>query len=553
MIKLIDTAVENWEWIVGVIAMVAGVVLFVRFVLTAALSYRAIRLYHIDTRVGGWWSSLVELAGAVGLNVLRVFNEKSLFKRVRMRLEFESLIERPMPTAELPQPGETTYRQELAAWKAQRSRLFSASGGRELIEVDNASVIHGRFDNLDRLFDVLDRLGRPASEFRFATKVHIKDGFVAPLHLIAGVLRQFDEDWAKIIDTYEADHNLLAAPEPANDVLLTVRELREIQKFIFDCWLQWGPSIPLCGAGCGNFGGSWSSLQYGYGDENNSVELVGTKAYLRDLWQALPPPKGVLAARAKVIGHIASSRFLPDGALTDRIGKALAVSWGADKTAGRLLVLMSERASDMTSGKEEQVANAIGDANVGVFEPHNKSANYYSAYLWAIFTILRRRVDDKEPGEVWMPTNPTLDLGKTSGAPWLDFIPFFEHGNIADRETFYFLKRQLAEKAVAGIVKLVTDSSVYRTTQDPRAYPLRFALASTLDHSGCGADPVFFDGLDPSQSIYALIRAEAAKNPIAQAVVLFDEYTAKHPHASCTLPAMIQSYFGHVEEVTADS
>ncbi len=546
----LNAFVGGWEWIVGLIAAVVGVWGVVTFCRSAALSYRAIRLYFIDTPHRGRISAAAELFGAIGWNLLRVFNERTLFKRVRMRLEFESLIERPLPDLRAaPEGDEAPYAQRIAQWRTARAALFQPNG--ETIEVDNPSAIHGRFDALDRLFDVLQILQRPRSEFRFATKIRINNGFVAPLHLIAGVLRQFDDDWARIIDTYGYDIERLAEPPPDDQALAALRELRALQKFIFDCWLQWGPSIPMCGAGCGNFGGSWLSLQYGYGDESNSVELVGAKSYLERLWSELRPPAGALAAPALVTGHIASSRFLPDAAVSKRVGKALATSWGSKPEDGRLLVLLSERASDRSAVKEEQVANAVSDVEVGSFERPAGISRYYSAYLWVIFVIQRDRLNDGEPRPVWTPTNPYDAYQKGSREPWLDFIPFFEHGNIAEPGSYLFLKRQLAEKAVRGIEKMVRNSESFQRTGDANAYPLRFALASSLDHSGCGATPMLFDGLDPAESIHALVHAEVLANPIARAVVQLDAYAALHPHASCMLPAAVRGYFAHVEEVAA--
>src|SRR5262249_15204118 len=57
------------------------------------------------------------------------------------------------------------------------------------------------------------------------------------------------------------------------------RELRELRSFLFNCWLLWGPSIQPCsceqwasGSGAGR--SVDLMIQYGYGDENNSIDIL---------------------------------------------------------------------------------------------------------------------------------------------------------------------------------------------------------------------------------------------------------------------------------------
>src|SRR5262249_40613877 len=48
--------------------------------------------------------------------------------------------------------------------------------------------------------------------------------------------------------------------------------LQRLQTFLFDCWLLWGPSIPLCT--CEAWHGGRPAPQFGVGDENNSLALL---------------------------------------------------------------------------------------------------------------------------------------------------------------------------------------------------------------------------------------------------------------------------------------
>ncbi|MET0183049.1 MAG: hypothetical protein ABW199_09210 [Caulobacterales bacterium] len=540
---------ENSATLATITGFIVAVALF--FASQAWRSYRFLRLFRLGRPEGARFAVIARLARIMFFNPLKIFRDRSLLKRVRIEAEFECLVERPERGI-----GESgaDYRKRIGAWRQSRADLFGAGG--ERIEAAHAGVIHGRFEEIDRYFDALEVMGLAGNELRFVTKVVIQDGFVAPLHLVAGVLRRFEEDWRKIIETYEHDSGETTHNDADNETLLALRGLREIQKFIFDCWLQWGPSIPVCSGGCGHFGGAWSSLQYGYGDENNSVELVGHQDHMRRMWRTLAEnmPQGALAGRARVTGHIASSRYLPSAELHHRIGAALSKSWSSDEE-GRLLILMSERTNERSADAENQIATASMDAPIGDFEPRKSYAYYYSAYLWAIFVVLRQKIDPSNAKPIWVPANREGDVGRVSDSEWLDFVPFFEHGNIADRETYSFMKRQLAEKAVAGLSKFVRDSEAFRTSGSAQEYPLRFAFACSLDHSGCGA-PGDFRAASPAgahgyeaESIPDYIRAAIAADPVLKDIVLFDEYAATHPHSSCALPESILRYFDHVKHV----
>lgn len=519
---------------VGIAALISAIYLFFRFQLGPSL--KLLTLYRAGRPEGGVWNVTTRVLSILAESPLGIFQQKTLFKLVRMEVEIECLSARPVRDV-----GEDArvFNARLRRWREERSEMR----GDECVDLDHPGQIQDRAEELDRYFKALEALQRKEKDFRFAIKVHLGDGFVAPLHLVAGMLSKFDEDWAKIIRSYEADHNITTVNDTDNATIAALRDLREIQKFIFECWLQWGPSIPLCAPTCDNFSGAWTSLQYGYGDENNSIELVGSRAHLGEYWAAIKDGRpDVLAVRADVKGHIASTRFFADTNLPKRIGKGLSQSW---RSVDRTLLLLSEEASETTGDKEGQTATAVGDKKVGVVTRHNGAANYYSAYLWIIFVVLREKIADGK--SVWVPANRSPDQGKESAAPWLDFIPFFEHGNIADKETFLFLKRQLARKAVAGLEQLV---STFQEKNATAPYPLRFAFACSLDEPGCGAKPEFMDGAGLAMSLQRLAQERVAANPALKDIVVFDDYQSVHPHASCTLPFMVSDYFEHVDAIS---
>lgn len=95
----------------------------------------------------------------------------------------------------------------------------------------------------------------------FLSRIAISTGFAAPLHLLTGVLARYEQEWQPVAEGY--GRSVIQADDPYR-----YGTARRIQSFIFDCWLLWGPSIPVCT--CPQWFGE-VALQYGYGDENNAL------------------------------------------------------------------------------------------------------------------------------------------------------------------------------------------------------------------------------------------------------------------------------------------
>lgn len=552
--------VDNWEWPARIIA-VAGLLFFLwQSARSCILSYRLVRLFYIDDSRGEFSAIVSRLISTIVADFSAALRQRGLFARTRMQLEFEILYDAPELKSFFSLNDERNYqgvmrsrqaarrevRRALRAWRGAQHNLVKEA--REIIRIETPDFIQNRSPEIVRYFACLKILG--AEDHQFLTKVEVAHGFVAPLHLIAGLLRRFDSDWQRVIDSFERDRLVFVKDEPLDRKTLTeIKALRDIQLFIYDCWILWGPSTPICQQACSESAGNWSSLQYGFGDENNSVEIVGATEHLREAWRLLASTRTCLAATARVRGHIANSKFLP-AEITDKFGAALATSFGADDD-GRLLILVSDPALSEGGSEEKRRAREVRTVRSGSIELVAQGGSYYSAYLWAIFVVLREVPQAAtSSGQAWVPANRSARHPRQSSAPWLDMIPFFEHGNIADPETLEFLKRQLAEKAISGLAKIVKQSG------DEAAYPLRFAFACSIDHSGCGVDLLFERdehqtkaGGFAAGSLPDLMIAEIRdKYPELASLVFFDFYDGKeHPHASCKLPASIIQYFKHME------
>lgn len=125
---------------------------------------------------------------------------------------------------------------------------------------------------------------------KFLCPVKVKSGFLSPTYLVSGLLSEFDEDWQLIVRNYGSDMDWTDDPllkGASDDDKPNLLRLRKLQSFIWICWIQWGPSIPIYGSD--NWTKGSIGLQYGYGDENNSLPLFLKNSETNDrfLWNNL--------------------------------------------------------------------------------------------------------------------------------------------------------------------------------------------------------------------------------------------------------------------------
>lgn len=498
-------------------------------------------------------------------NIFDKAHRDSYFARARMRVEHEIFNPKPEFAWPLAEDDDDYGKPEfapdapkgrakaLATYKARRrtwEKEIDAVFEDQVIHAKTAGDVNDEYSAIKRYFDTLRDPVFKVSEKKFISPIHIETGFIAPLHLLAGLLIKFNSKWNRILNSFNLDtkdYTSLKLGDISSDA-------RQIQAFIYNCWLLWGPSISICGDECGNWKGSYISFQYGYGDENNSIEIVGQREVMIDKIKKIAPSAadGPMAVNAQVKGILQLSTLVEDRFKSANAPKALSNSWGG---------LQDERPILYITEKVEQ--NRIGGGNEAkpyegeiLSVPPDNCSKYYSAYLWVIFVITRAdgtlltRAHEHE-------SDPN---GRTTAKPWLDFVPFFEHGNIADKETLAFLKAQLAEKAVAGITRLVA-----RHGDGP--FPLKFSYACAIDDSGCGHDPLF-PTMNGGDRIIDLIKARLgvenaakylkmpqARDPaherlVKEAIIDFDAYGAgehDHPHASCVLPTHIMRHYGKMQ------
>ncbi len=202
----ISTIEAWWGLLLLSFAFVASVVALWLFV-WPAWKLLALSLYSNSPR--RYRPALRQLRGFFMPGLLK---NRFLFRSARVRIELELLCPAPERPLRLDYPDDREYAAAEAEWKARRNewstemgrrtRLLIVSDEAPAIDIDTVSEL---LDNpgIKRYFDSL-RLFRPSDPDApsFVSSVRIGSGFVAPLHLLTGVLARFGEEWQPIVEGY---------------------------------------------------------------------------------------------------------------------------------------------------------------------------------------------------------------------------------------------------------------------------------------------------------------------------------------------------------------
>lgn len=591
---------EFWETIAAVFAGGNWVSDVLGWSLTAASALILLRLVMMDLgrcilllrrmhrgQASGRWpalaSMLMRLAFADGTLFSR--DRRTLVRRTRILLEQEIFVPRPqfhwpLPDDDPDYAEETMhpdrgrrgrsaawrrYRQKLRAWNEKSLRKWLKIDGDWTIYVGTPADINAHMSDVKRYFDTVKSVGiDDADSDRFICAIEIGTGFIAPIHLLTGLLIEFNEKWEKILEAFNRDANDsrgLSLREDAADV-------RQIQMFIYNCWLLWGPSIPLCG--CGAWTSRYQVLQYGFGDENNSIEVVGEASSLSESLDRLlaqqtgrerarrydgervpeARPLQEMAVPASVRGQLRLSGSLRrvDRREVNALPNAALNSWGGGQDERPVLFVSEIERRNPLDGSPRQDDVKRGHI---VFDNQAEPSRYYSAYLWVGFVILGQAGKN-----LWKPVS---ELAGREPQPWKDFVPFFEHGNLADSESCGFAKLQLATKTIAAFATLVRRWPAGR-------FPHRFAFSCAIDESGCGhplAFPAWAGGMTLRERlIKALDQGADEWNDPAyrrlrdESILVFgyrcegEGETAHHDYrgySACSLPKHIAAHYSTFE------
>lgn len=530
-----------------------------------------------------------ELAGRLVEGIARSTRlaAEALFRCVRFCIEFQLLMaEDPAAPAALRhflgEPVEDASAQRLI--QELRRRVPAGDYSHTPVRVNSHffALTREREELWKRYFDAVLEAG--VDEFdreRLASlcAIQVQYGFLAPQHLVAGLLSRLNDDWRPVLNAYQH-----ALPDPRRHA----GAFESLQASQWNCWLVWGPSIPICT--CTQWRGVYA-FQYGYGDENNSLPVIDLGAArdgegataLLDPVTATFDAEGRGAKWVQMTGRLRWGPWVLREALedddagvpeehfdiagADRLDDPPVSSRHAAAPAQASLFrgggLQFQHDSDGILMQVQSVERLSSDHRV-----------YFSAYLWVIFLVASGAA---EPGvgprllrgRAWPPWPDAVPgRGETreqargrvreqvreqvrEARLWEHLLPVFVHANVADAQALAFQKRVLANNALALLQQVWERRTELFEPRDLQA-GIRFHLASASDYSGCGCPVRYPSGT----SLVSLLHERLAGEPdrAFAASVLLPAPGADAPApalagycSSCHLPELIADYFDFVQ------
>ncbi|QWV97879.1 hypothetical protein KP005_00860 [Geomonas nitrogeniifigens] len=428
----------------------------------------------------------------------------AMFRR-QMRLWLELRLLHPKPRREPKwfldprskryqlQYDDRAFRHELAEWKRSTRAKFGALKIKEkepVIEVVDVFRLNddGTKEGIKQYLLAVSQLRLSLDEqASFLCSVKIEHGFLLPLNLLAGLMSRFADDWDPIISCYDRMANHAFSPQ---------------QMTIFNLWLLWGPSVPICS--CDQWGGP-VTLQYGFGDENNSVRVRVRDERKEHLLAEL---------RKAVAGRSGGAHPALHASITGRLWPPSSFFQGE------------------ICGAQQELLNPDREAFILEYEGHSVIGNpassrlFYTAYVWALFVVGR----EQKPGG-----------DQVRQEPWLHVIPFFEQGNIADDSCYEMAKLQLVLK----VINFVKSSG--HLEADPGLPPLRLWYVCALDDSGCGRDIEVVPKGKTIRSMLEELLAESEQRPLKKRIITDDRSYAQ-VLSGCHLARVVSELFETIAE-----
>jgi hypothetical protein len=414
------------------------------------------------------------------------------YEMIRLFVEYQLLRPRPhgsfiCPRGDMADASDDKVWQWDAEFKQFLKTVWAHASERTYtIEVNTCFELRRANTSAERYFKALP------GDKRFAARVRVRKGFIAPLHLLTGLLDQAAESWPRVIEAFGADVRAGAAGgrQPA------------LQASMLNIWLLWGPSIPLCQ--CAEFA-SGTSLQYGYGDENMSVPV----------YFDTPAPARTVVTDA--VRAVTFATGLPPTAVPASV--TAVPHWGGALVLGDVSKAHSSvcRYPIVLRGADVKPSSATPDER------------YYTAYVWVMFVLTDER-----------------GVPLYRDAPWRALYPLFEHTNIANPEAYLTPKVVLAQKAVATMMELSTGAS------GPRR---RFAYACAFDEARCSPGGVDLVVPPPDRYRLRDMMIAVLKKGFPAAPPIFnlnadppsDEgKAALVEFSACHLPRVIERYYAGV-------
>lgn len=372
----------------------------------------------------------------------------------------------------------------------------------------------------------------------------VANGFVAAQSLIAGLLARLEDDWCPIIREYE--HQV------GDDTSAFV----SFQATQWNTWLMWGPSIPICQ--CKEWEGI-RAFQYGYGDENNSMPVIGGANNAPTPLERIPgafEPKdrSTGAVRRELTGRLRWGPWLFRQPTTAEslatTGEHFVLRPDTSLTAKAQRVIYDDA---LPGGPRDSLLFQVEKLSSGIVD----NQSYFSAYLWLMFLVARK---PDRPGQA--PRRLTDSYPRLNARPadraakhlWCQLLPIYVHANIADGKALGMHRRTLINNAIGLLRQIWTDQPTL--FPDVTRGELCFCLVCGSDFSGCGY-PIPFPSEQPLLEILRGRLAEEPDREFASSILLppSDETQATRPaelalfYSTCHLPDLVADYYEYVQSL----
>jgi hypothetical protein len=425
---------------------------------------------------------------------------RTIYRATCLWIEAELLVPRPrrperfgVLSDEQDNQVHKDYLSDLRRWRTKATGRLTevvddTASTRALIQVDTCFELYEAEERIRRYFRARGKRYRKlgVDAYTFVSMVEVAEGFVAPLHLITGLVSRFDDDWRPIIRAYGRSFGRIDDPMKAS--------IRGLQLFLFDCWLMWGPSIPI--GTCHRWEGV-RLMQFGYGDENNSISLLSSGAGSSS--STFLPRKSEnggdapMARRARIRGRLA---WLP---AVEHPGICAAQQPVFNRDGGKLV--LRETHMQPAGGTADEIAR-----------------RYYSAYIWVCFVLCDMAGKPLHRDE-----------------PWRNMVTFFEHGNLAEDYTYAALKAHLVTKSCLSLELMLNAEE---------GISLRYGCAT--DDCGCGK-PIEWP--PPGEAIKDLMEKEDKFITLRDAgrISLEPPRASHEVYSACGLPLLVDHYFDSLE------
>jgi hypothetical protein len=344
---------------------------------------------------------------------------------------------------------------------------ITGEGCRQTAKFQNISDLLKLDEPITHYFRALQKHGKMDSgaPIESLTRIEVEAGFVAPMFLLSGLLPKLEEDWRIVGEQFDGWQDIAKKHFPH------LQDIVSLQSFLLDCWLLWGPSISLPKLEANEAlnaeklcdcwsNGSYITAQYGYGDENNSICLIMDKSKAAEAIKGWVNRAGIAGGKYTA----AQYPFALPASLDN--GRVWCVAERFKRENGKIKHLNDSSPSFGTAivsaGHPGWDRSFSLKGDVHAKTPDER--RYYSAYLWGLFLTL----EDKTIGREGPPNDkkgillfrPETSVERTGAAEvnamgrWRNLLTFFEHGNIADRDSYRLLEDHLAVKTARSLWRL---------------------------------------------------------------------------------------------------